>query len=142
MLAQLGVRFLYNDDELNKLPSKKKYASFNNRDVGCSHSYFYEYVKSGLNQEKWQRDVSEEILNALCFIYNKKEKEDFNSDDCDYLYYWLNELIYTNITYHLHYIPVIKVLEFLLKSSDGRDICKYDEYYMNIENYRDIKKLF
>ncbi|GAW84443.1 variable surface protein, partial [Plasmodium gonderi] len=142
MVTQLEVCFLYNDDDLNKLPSKQKYANFNNRDVGCRDASFYKYVESGLNQEKWQKDVSEQILNSLCYIYKKYKSENFNSDDCDYLYYWLNYIIYSNITYQLHSIRVITVLNFLLQNNDGRNICHDNKVNVDRENYRDIKLLF
>ncbi|GAW84448.1 variable surface protein [Plasmodium gonderi] len=142
MGARLGVSFLNNDDELNKLPSKKKYTNFNNGHVGCNHVYFYELVKSHLKQEEWKKDVSNEILKALCYVYNTYNQGNFNSDDCYYLYHWLNDIIYNNITYQLHYISVITVLEFLLKSNEGFNICDYKEYNINNENYRNIKKLF
>ncbi|GAW84441.1 variable surface protein, partial [Plasmodium gonderi] len=142
MVAQLEVCFLYNDDDLNKLPSKQKYANFNNRDVGCRDASFYKYVESGLNQEKWQKGVSEQILNSLCYIYKKYKSENFNSDDCDYLYYWLNYIIYSNITYQLHSIRVITVLNFLLQNNDGRNICHDNKFNVDRENYRDIKLLF
>ncbi|GAW84055.1 variable surface protein, partial [Plasmodium gonderi] len=136
MVAQLE------DDDLNKLPSKQKYANFNNPDVRCNDASFYKYVESGLNKEKWQKDVSEQILNSLCYIYKKYKSENFNSDDCDYLYYWLNYIIYSNITYQLHSIRVITILDFLLQNNDGRNICHDNKFNVNKENYRDIKLLF
>ncbi|GAW84211.1 variable surface protein, partial [Plasmodium gonderi] len=122
--------------------SKKKYASFNNGNVGCDHIHFYNHVKLRLDKEYWMKDVSNEILKALCYVYNTYNQENFNSDDCYYLYHWLNDILYTNIRFQLHTKSIITVLEFLLQSNNGLNICKNIEYNINNENYRDIKKLF
>ncbi|GAW84439.1 variable surface protein, partial [Plasmodium gonderi] len=142
MGLQLGVSSLYNDDVLKMLPSKEKYASLNNGYVDCKHANFYKYVNIPLQNEEWQNDVSNEIHKELCYIYNKKETADFYSDDCDYLYHWLNDIIYNNIKFQLHSTSVITVLKFLLKSNDGLNICNYDEFNIDNENYGDIKLLF
>ncbi|GAW84440.1 variable surface protein, partial [Plasmodium gonderi] len=142
MEAHGGESFLYNDDLLKELPSIKKYASFNNGYVDCKHANFYEYVNIPLQNEEWQKDVSNEIHKALCYIYNKKETANFNNEDCDYLYFWLNDIIYNNIKFQLHSTSVITVLKFLLQNNDGQNICLYDEYNINKDNYRDIKLLF
>ncbi|GAW84290.1 variable surface protein, partial [Plasmodium gonderi] len=127
------------DDQCIKLHSKEIYASFNNGDDDCKDAHFHTYVMSLLKTVEWKNDVSNDILKALCYVYNTNNEGNFNNDDCDYLYYWLNDIIYANIIYQINSTAVIEVLEFLLKAKDGLNICYNNKYNVDQENFRDIK---
>ncbi|GAW84616.1 variable surface protein [Plasmodium gonderi] len=136
MSSTLGV------DELHKLPSELMYANFYRNVDNCKEYPFYEKAKSSIEKEEWEQNVSSKILNALCYVYNESINKKIDESTCNYLYYWLNDTIYTNIKFQLHSTLVIQVLNFLLQSIDGQNICKYDQYNINKENYKDIKILF
>ncbi|GAW84492.1 variable surface protein [Plasmodium gonderi] len=89
---------------------------------------------------KWRCDVSVKILKALCYEYNERNANKFYSDDSDYLYFWLGDLLDRNSLY-----TVMGTLNFLLKNNSHRSICnydKYDKYHITYLNFMDIKTLF
>ncbi|GAW84497.1 variable surface protein [Plasmodium gonderi] len=130
------------DNVLKNLPSKQKYASFVNGDANCESAYYYKGVTDLIEKQKWHNDVSDKILKALCYVYNKNKGSNLISDDCDYLYFWLGDILDKNLTDRSSFYTVMGTLNFFLKSSADRSICNYDKYYITYRNFMDTKILF
>ncbi|GAW83959.1 variable surface protein [Plasmodium gonderi] len=133
------------DEHLKKLPSKIKYASFDNASDNCKSSTIQTSLMRLKQKNLWIESVYEKIVKALCHVYKIESEERLQTDDCDYLYFWLYDLLYKNITEtHLIY-TVISTINHILQNNNGKPICdfdKYNNYNIMKENFTDMKTLF
>ncbi|SCA60546.1 Plasmodium vivax Vir protein, putative [Plasmodium vivax] len=113
--------------DIDKLTSKFNYSYFERGEKGCESLDFYSNIKYDL-EHRYQiynlHTISDKILKALCFIYNKKRNHQKNFDDeyCSYLYYWLGDQIYPLVQDKGVFSRIITMI--------------YDELYSNIrENF-------
>ncbi|GAW84275.1 variable surface protein [Plasmodium gonderi] len=130
------------DNVLNNLPSKKMYAMLDDVNDSCEYDFVMVNGMNLIKTQKWITNTPEKIVNALCHIYDLNTKGKINSSYCDYLYYWLGDIIYKNIEYIINFAPVINVINFILKNNEGSSICNYDHYNIDREEFMDIKQLF
>ncbi|GAW84212.1 variable surface protein, partial [Plasmodium gonderi] len=130
------------NDEINKLPSKQNYAIFDNANNKCDGSYIQQNITKLIENYPQLENISNKIRNALCFAYEQNVTEKFNSSDCDYLYFWLGDIIYKNIKYNLHFTSVIDVIKFTLQSKEGSNICEFHKYNIDSEYFMKTKQLF
>ncbi|GAW84407.1 variable surface protein [Plasmodium gonderi] len=133
------------DDELNNLPTKKAYAAFDKGLVGCDTFHYYLLAKKLLESAHLRNNASDKIFRALCYVYNENKTRKFNSDDCDYLYFWLGDVLYKNKNVENSFYSIMPTLEFFLKRDGGHNICNYriyDKYIMNEQNFMVIKALY
>ncbi|GAW84658.1 variable surface protein [Plasmodium gonderi] len=124
------------------LPTKEMYAIFDNADDSCESNIIKEYGSKLIDTQKWITNTPEKIVNALCHIYDLNTKGKINSSYCDYLYFWLGDIIYKNIKYNINFTPVIDVIKFILQSNGGMCTYNYDKYNIDREEFMDIKQLF
>ncbi|EDL42611.1 variable surface protein Vir27, truncated, putative, partial [Plasmodium vivax] len=107
-------------EDLEKLTSHINYSYFERGDTGCEGLHFYSTVKNELEETYQNYDflnISDKIVRALCYIYNKKKNkpDKFDSELCPYLYYWIGSKIY----------PIVKVKKVFLRIIS----MIYDEFY-------------
>ncbi|GAW84352.1 variable surface protein [Plasmodium gonderi] len=130
------------EKELSELPSKQQYAIFDKADVSCDDNSFYTLAKNHIQKQPWLKNVSNKILSALCYAHKKNKEGNFKGDDCDYLYFWLGEILDRNLTNRHSFYAVMHTFKYLLESHGGLIICNYDKYDMTEKNFMDIKHLF
>ncbi|VVA00238.1 PIR protein [Plasmodium vivax] len=111
---------------IDKLTSKIMYSSFEHGQEGCEEHEFYSNLRGAFEQSYKIYDlhkISDKILKALCFIYNRKRNHpaDFKEELCWYLYYWLGEKIYPKVQREAVFSNIIKMI--------------YTELYSNTENF-------
>ncbi|GAW84666.1 variable surface protein [Plasmodium gonderi] len=133
------------DEELKNLHSKLKYAEFDKKYVNCEGHSIPIDAKSFINKYKWYENDSNKILKAFCYAYRTNMKTDINEDDCDYMFFWLGDIVYRNLIQKDLFSNVMDGLNFFLKSYEGFGICnyyKYDNYYNTHHIFMGIKRLF
>ncbi|GAW84708.1 hypothetical protein PGO_004525 [Plasmodium gonderi] len=118
------------------------YAIFDNANNNCERNFIVEYASKLIEKQTWINNPPIKILNALCHVYNDKKKGKIDRSYCDYLYYWIGDIIYNNIEYNINFTPVINVINFILQNNEGSSICNYDKYNIDREEFMDIKQLF
>ncbi|GAW84541.1 variable surface protein [Plasmodium gonderi] len=128
--------------ELNELPSKQNYAIFDRGHDTCDASDIQQNLTKLLKTYPDLEKISDKMRNALCFVYNQSMTKNINSEHCDYLYFWLGNIIYNNMIYILNFTSVIYVINFILQNKEGWNICKFDKYNNDREEFMEIKKLF
>ncbi|GAW82019.1 variable surface protein [Plasmodium gonderi] len=135
---------IYIENDLKELPSKKVYHSFENADDNCVHSHNYDGVARLINNEEWLNGYHNKIRNVLCYVYEKKSTEQFNSTECDYLYFWLGYVLHSDLIYSIKFRTIMETLKYFLNSVDLGGICTYDNYYYNIafDDFMEFKLLF
>ncbi|GAW84357.1 variable surface protein [Plasmodium gonderi] len=130
------------DDDLKKLPTKVKYALFDEVKENCDDDSFYRIVNSRIGRENWIYNVSDKIPKALCYVYKKSLANGFDQSICNYLYYWLIDVLYKNLKFRHSIHPIMELFKFLLKRHNGMDICNYDNYEITQDNFMYIKLIF
>ncbi|GAW84525.1 variable surface protein, partial [Plasmodium gonderi] len=142
MEGELGVCFLYNDDELKELPTNINYAIFDEEKGNCDGVFFYDSVLSRIDTERWIYKTPYHISKALCYVYKKRLENDFDLSICNYLYYWLIDVLYKNLYFRDFFYTNMELFKFLLNCDGGMSICNYDNYEINQDNFMDIKLIF
>ncbi|GAW83972.1 variable surface protein [Plasmodium gonderi] len=136
------IHIITYDAVLKELPTKVNYNNFDHGDASCKYSPFYTSAKSLIDKQNWNEDVSNKILNALCYAHNKNKSKEFNDADCDYLYFWLGDIIYRNLTYRNSFYTVMNSFKFILEGILCLSKCNFVNYNTIEHNFMDIKSLF
>ncbi|KMZ87233.1 hypothetical protein PVBG_04018 [Plasmodium vivax Brazil I] len=137
------------EKDINNLTSKYWYSKFEHGEGGCEHVSFFSDIKDELEKYYYQnydlRKISDNILRALCYIYNKKKNNPGNFDEelCSYLYYWLGDKIYHKVNKTV-FSKIINVIFQELYKNNAEDIiiCKANNHSIDQERFNDNKVLF
>ncbi|KMZ77126.1 hypothetical protein PVIIG_05336 [Plasmodium vivax India VII] len=82
-------------------------------------------------------------MNALCYVYNQRKSFDFDKNICDFLYYWISDILLTYLTTTSSYNSVIGFLFDFFYITPGNKLCDVLHYGMDEEkNFEDIKLMF
>ncbi|VVA00107.1 PIR protein [Plasmodium vivax] len=133
---------------IDKLTSKIKYSSFEEGQEGCEKLDFYSNLGDAFEQSYkiYGLDrISDKILKALCFIYNRKRNHpaDFKEELCWYLYYWLGEKIYPLVLDNKIFSNIINMIyNELYMSSENFIICNLPDSKINQDIFNKNKVLF
>ncbi|GAW84210.1 variable surface protein [Plasmodium gonderi] len=129
------------DEVLNNLPTKKKYTIFDKKNEYCYNSYIENNAKNLLGNKGELANVSNKIYNALCYAYNQYKTKVFNSEDCNYLYFWLVDMLDKNLTDENSFYAAMIRLNFILEQA-SLSTCNSSIYKINPKNVKNIKILF
>ncbi|KMZ76776.1 hypothetical protein PVIIG_05888 [Plasmodium vivax India VII] len=85
---------------LNDFTSKVMYYNFEYEIGDCQNVPFHSDVVDDLNMNPKLKHISQKLVKALCFIYNRKKyhQDNFNNELCSYLYYWIGDKLYANLS--------------------------------------------
>ncbi|GAB69897.1 CYIR protein, partial [Plasmodium cynomolgi strain B] len=102
------------------------YSYFENGQKGCESLDFYSNISEEFKQTYQLynlKGISDKILKALCFIYNRKgnRQNNFDNEYCSYLYYWLGDKIYPKVNNKAVFSRIINMI--------------YEELYRSIPEY-------
>ncbi|CAI7721668.1 PIR protein [Plasmodium vivax] len=128
--------------KLSILNTKYYYTSLNEAHDDCQNEAFYNIAKKKLEDYDWLHDVSEQILKGLCYVYRKRLKNNFESDICKFLYFWLGNILYDKLKYNILFFDVINNLFDILKDDNMRKICILPHTYMDVNHFKKIKFFF
>ncbi|KNA02162.1 hypothetical protein PVNG_05503 [Plasmodium vivax North Korean] len=131
-------------EDLKGLPSNFHYYYFDNEHRDCHSLEFHSNIKGEFQGYYNLNRVFDKIIKALCFIYNRKKdaEEKFERELCSYLYYWLGDKIYANISDTKVFTKIIKTIYQEINSTDLPWICNpiYEE--IDQKTFNNNKLLF
>ncbi|KMZ77132.1 hypothetical protein PVIIG_05342 [Plasmodium vivax India VII] len=127
--------------ELSNLNTNYYYTSLNQAYDDCQNETFYNASKEKLNEYSWNQDASEQILKGLCYVYRKSLKNDFESNICNYLYYWLGNILLEKMKHNFLFQEAIRDLFDILINYKGK-ICAASPYYIDRHYFKNIKLFF
>ncbi|GAW83976.1 variable surface protein [Plasmodium gonderi] len=130
------------DQILKILPSQSKYNIFDKTDDNCEDIDFYNRAKDLIDKNTMNNDISGKLVKSLCYVYKKNENNELDRDDCNYLYFWLGDLLYKNSKNKESIYSDISILMFLLQSKGSMTICNNKNYYITEDNFDEMKILF
>ncbi|KMZ88669.1 hypothetical protein PVBG_06099 [Plasmodium vivax Brazil I] len=136
------ITIIYND-ELNKLPTKKYYSYFVKELGECNHVNFYDGTKQRIYKLKGLENVYDKIMNAVCYVYNQSKIPGFAKNICDFLYYWISDMLLTHLEEKSLYNQVIMMLFDVILNTGGNKVCNVLHWSMDKEHkFEDIKLMF
>ncbi|SCA81988.1 VIR protein [Plasmodium vivax] len=131
-------------EDLKGLPSNFHYYYFDNEHRDCHSLDFHSNIKDEFQGYYNLNHIFDKIVKALCFIYNRKKdtEENFDKELCSYLYYWLGDKIYANISDTKVFKKIINTIYHEINSTDLPWICNplYEE--IDQETFKNNKLLF
>ncbi|KNA01570.1 hypothetical protein PVNG_05016 [Plasmodium vivax North Korean] len=129
------------DKQLGFLRTKFYYNQLDNGRNVCQNASFYNLAKNELNKNDGLQDVSDKILKALCYVHEKSFTETSVNDICDFLYFWLGNILLDKMKNNHVFHDVIRNL-FDILINDKKKICTAPTYYINVKSFKDIKLFF
>ncbi|SCA81756.1 VIR protein [Plasmodium vivax] len=128
-------------NKLRLLRTKHNYGRLDNGWDICQNDAFYNKAKSELNSNDGLQVVSDKILNALCYVYTKSLREESVNDVCNFLYFWLGNILLDKMKHRIVFQDVIRNLFNILINNKGK-ICTAPTYHIDVDNFKNIKLLF
>ncbi|KMZ82927.1 hypothetical protein PVIIG_05574 [Plasmodium vivax India VII] len=129
--------------KLGNLRTKYYYDKFDNGWNTCKGNTLYNSSKQELTQRKELHDISEKVLNALCYVYETSMREGFDNDVCNFLYYWLASILLKNLKLGDFYSEIIINLFANLKNDRDGKICAIPPFTtFNINDFNKVKLIF
>ncbi|VUZ99878.1 PIR protein [Plasmodium vivax] len=130
--------------DLDKLNTIINYNSFDKDKENCAYYSHITDEKHQLNGEFWEKNISDTLLNALCYVYIKKRSHNLNTETCKYLYYWLGSKVLTNLRHKHFFFEVVHKIYGILNGSELGKICDPvgpNIYNHNFQKFKDIYDL-
>ncbi|KMZ86091.1 hypothetical protein PVBG_05490 [Plasmodium vivax Brazil I] len=120
------------------------YDKFERANDDCSSVHEFSDIKDELRNYYIPSHISDKIAKAICFIYNKKKNlgEKFNNELCPYLYYWIGDKIYSNISETAKFIRIVNMIYQVLNSTNFHNICKPIKVDIDKVTFNNNKLLF
>ncbi|SCA59615.1 Plasmodium vivax Vir protein, putative [Plasmodium vivax] len=131
-------------EDFSQFTSNIYYYDFDKELGNCNNISYFSDIKDELQRNYLDHNISDKIEKALCFIYNKKKekKDNFDSELCSYLYYWIGAKIYPEIKTKSLFSKIITMLYHLLDSTDIHNTCKPLHNNIDEEKFNKYKLLF
>ncbi|KNA00878.1 hypothetical protein PVNG_06128 [Plasmodium vivax North Korean] len=137
---------------MGKILGKSKLASLN---TIINYDYFDKYTnncdnypsinaaKSKLDKFQWNTNISDKLLNALCYVYIREKNKKLYKNTCDYLYYWLGSKVLNNLRHKFFFFEVIKTIYAILSEGELGNVCDpvNSIYDYNFQKFKDIYDL-
>ncbi|SCA60426.1 VIR protein [Plasmodium vivax] len=118
------------------------YDYFDREEGICANYPHITAAKSKLAGFRWKNDVSDKILNALCYVYRRKVNNMSYINSCNYLYYWLGSKILTNLLLPHFLFEVVNTSYRILNESELGEICHPFNYRINEYNFFKFKDVY
>ncbi|KMZ82448.1 hypothetical protein PVIIG_06151 [Plasmodium vivax India VII] len=108
----------------------------------CQYDAFYESAKNILNSNEGLENDSDKILSALCYVYKNRLSDTLDSDKCNFLYFWLGDILLKKLKKNIFFQDIISKLFKTLTNDDNHQICELPHFFMLEEYFKDIKTIF
>ncbi|CAI7718044.1 PIR protein [Plasmodium vivax] len=130
------------DKELNVLPTKLHYHLLDDPIWGdCEDETFYKEAKEEISKKRELRDDSDKILKALCYVYRKSSKDNFDDNICNFLYFWLGDILLKKLENKDFFQEFIRDLFKILINKNGK-FCTAPYVYMHKGDFEFVKQFF
>ncbi|SBT73776.1 PIR protein [Plasmodium ovale] len=129
-------------NNLDELPSNSlNYKNFNNASNAYCEYISVLSIKNDLNTYSTIKDVSDKLVNALCFLSIFEQNEACNKR-CNYLYFWIGNEIIDKVENDAVFSEIIRALYKGLESNSRLDKCKCTYNSINKEHFKKMKTVF
>ncbi|KMZ94046.1 hypothetical protein PVMG_02272 [Plasmodium vivax Mauritania I] len=129
------------DDDVDILNTKHYYGKLDKGLEGCQYYEFYDKAKTELDKNAGLEKDSDKILSALCYVYTMSSNAHFDTNICNFLYYWLGDILLdkliTNVLFHEVILDLFNTL-----INKNRKICELPHSLMFNEDFKDFKLIF
>ncbi|VUZ99522.1 PIR protein [Plasmodium vivax] len=128
--------------QLGNLRTIHYYYKLDKGRYGCEYFPFYDAATRVLDSYHWRQKDSDKILRALCYAYKNILAGYLDNDICNFLYFWLgNILLEKLVTKELFHEVILKLFNTLV--DDKKDqICELPHSLMLKEEFKDFKLIF
>ncbi|CAG9473086.1 unnamed protein product [Plasmodium vivax] len=128
--------------ELDILNTIINYNSFDKYSDNCANYPRVIAAKHRLGGNFWNNNISDKLLNAVCYVYKRENDGTLNTNLCNYLYYWLGSKILTNLRLKYFFFEVIKEIYDILSEGEPGKVCNRVEYSIYHDNFQKFKDIF
>ncbi|SCA59873.1 Plasmodium vivax Vir protein, putative [Plasmodium vivax] len=132
----------YTKERLELLPTKLNYAYFDEGSGKCNRFSYYSSAKKELDRHPELQDVSDKILKAVCYVYNKSKLGNLDVRSCNFLYFWLGNKLLNNLQKKHFFEEAIIGLFRNLNENDTRKVCTLPYTYMEEGHFEKIKLIY
>ncbi|KMZ82971.1 hypothetical protein PVIIG_05266 [Plasmodium vivax India VII] len=128
--------------EKSKLDSLNTIINYDNFDKYKNNCYNYPNIttlKYLLGGNFWGKNISDELLNALCYVYKRHKDDTLDRNICNYLYYWLGSKVLTNLRHTYFFFDVLKKIYYILSRGERGQVCDpagYNIYHHNFHKFK------
>ncbi|CAI7719410.1 PIR protein [Plasmodium vivax] len=130
------------DKQLEVLHTKVYYKSLDSGYGVCEDYDFYSEAEAILSRENDLRNVSNKILRALCYVYTQSSSSHFDNNICKFLYFWLGNVLLSNLKFKQLFSEIILYLFLSLKDKNSLLVCENPYTYMDKDDFEKIKLIF
>ncbi|KMZ88681.1 hypothetical protein PVBG_06088 [Plasmodium vivax Brazil I] len=130
------------DKDIDILNTKYHYGNLDKGWGHCQNYTFYKAAKNILDDNKGLDNDSDKILRALCYVYTKGSREHFDKNICNFLYFWLGDILLKKLEKNIFFQNIISNLFKTLTNHDNHQICELPHFFMLEEDFKDIKTIF
>ncbi|CAG9484385.1 unnamed protein product [Plasmodium vivax] len=127
--------------KLDSLNTKINYDYFDKYRNNCDNYPQITAGKSKLDGFTWKKNISDNLLNALCYVYKRQKDGTLDENSCNYLYYWLGSKVLTNLRLKNFFSEVMNTIYDILSEGELRKVCdpvNYNIRYYNFQKFKDI----
>ncbi|KMZ95111.1 hypothetical protein PVMG_05940 [Plasmodium vivax Mauritania I] len=134
--------YVLGDEQLRILPTKLHYHLLDDPKWGkCEGESFYNAAKEEISRKRGLQDDSDKILEALCYVYKKSSREGFDNNLCNFLYFWLGDILLKKLEKEDFFQEIILKLFKILTNKNGM-VCTAPHSFMYKEDFEYAKLFF
>ncbi|CAG9483792.1 unnamed protein product [Plasmodium vivax] len=130
------------DYSLRLLRTKHNYQKFEEEYGTCKNVSFYPAATEELRGFGGFPKISDKILKAVCYVYNKSKSSLIDDDTCRFLYFWLGNTLINSLNNNDFFSEVIiKLFQRLYENKDIK-ICNLPYIRMDESDFKKTKLIF
>ncbi|SCA60860.1 Plasmodium vivax Vir protein, putative [Plasmodium vivax] len=130
------------NEKLGFMRTKRNYQNFDEEKGTCNDFSFYSEARKKLISYDGLLSVSDKILKAVCYVHNKSKSSDFDVDTCKFLYFWLGNMLFSNLKDTNFVSEVIIELYHRLNENGFRKFCEIPYIRMEESDFKKTKLIF
>ncbi|CAI7719363.1 PIR protein [Plasmodium vivax] len=130
------------DYSLRLLRTKHNYQKFEEEYGTCKNVSFYPAATEELRGFGGFPKISDKILKAVCYVYNKSKSSLIDDDTCRFLYFWLGNTLINSLNNKDFFSEVIIKLFQRLNENKDIKICNLPYIRMDESDFKKTKLIF
>ncbi|KMZ82300.1 hypothetical protein PVIIG_05741 [Plasmodium vivax India VII] len=136
------MKIFLGDNDIDILNTNYYYDKLDNGRDDCQNDAFYNKAKLELAKNRGLQDFTDKILKALCYVYKNRLSGFLQNDICNFLYFWLGNILLDKLIAKDLFYEVIFDLFNTLINDDKNKLCTIPHNYMYKDDFKDIKTIF
>ncbi|CAG9485346.1 unnamed protein product [Plasmodium vivax] len=130
------------DENLQLLQTKHNYDKLDRGWDIYDYDTYYNVTKKILDGNKGLENDSKKIQRALYYVYKNRLEGKIESDICNFLYYWLGDILLEKLEIKILFQEIISNLFKTLIDDNNDQLCQLPHYYMESNEFHDFKSIF